>query len=205
MGVPKVVGIKIVLVGIEGVVEKGAIKGVMENVIKEGSAEGVAKLISGYLVIVLIVDKAGIPGFEVCFDNAIRFRAMLVVRAAPVAPPERPVRPSRSRAGAMRCRPSLSHSEGSSIVLERLRLAGREVMRQKGRTRPVWIASTPRAGLTLLSTKFYHNSRRFPVWGSKGNAVRGEIPNAAAAPATVSGESFVICHWESRSWEGDAR
>src|SRR5260370_42022010 len=43
------------------------------------------------------------------------------------------------------------------------------------------------------------------IWGSKGNAVRGNFPNAAAAPATVSGESFVICHWESRSWEGDAR
>ena len=42
-----------------------------------------------------------------------------------------------------------------------------------------------------------------PVWGSKGNAVRGSFPNAAAAPATVSGESFVIGHWESRSWEGD--
>jgi hypothetical protein len=41
------------------------------------------------------------------------------------------------------------------------------------------------------------------LWGSKGNAVRGNFPNAAAAPATVSGESFVICHWESRSWEGD--
>jgi hypothetical protein len=33
----------------------------------------------------------------------------------------------------------------------------------------------------------------------------GKPPNAAAAPATVSGESFVIGHWESRSWEGDAR
>src|SRR5215210_7985392 len=42
-----------------------------------------------------------------------------------------------------------------------------------------------------------------PRWGSKGNAVRGVFPNAVAAPATVSGESFVICHWESRSWEGD--
>ena len=61
----------------------------------------------------------------------------------------------------------------------------------------------PMMGLTRVSTNFYHNSRRFPVWGSKGNAVRGEIPNAAAAPATVCGESFVICHWESRSWEGD--
>src|ERR1700738_5259677 len=40
------------------------------------------------------------------------------------------------------------------------------------------------------------------IWGSKGNAVRGGFPNAAAAPATVSGESFVTCHWESRSWEG---
>src|SRR5215813_12179454 len=38
--------------------------------------------------------------------------------------------------------------------------------------------------------------RRFPVWGSKGNTVRGEIPNAVAAPATVSGESFVLRHWE---------
>src|SRR5664279_4756628 len=34
------------------------------------------------------------------------------------------------------------------------------------------------------------------VWGSKGNAVRGGFPNAAAAPATVSGESFATCHWE---------
>src|ERR1700686_2921299 len=76
-------------------------------------------------------------------------------------------------------------------------------MRQKRRTRPVRISSNPMMGLTLISTKFYHNSRRFPVWGSKGNAVRGNFPNAAAAPATVSGESFVRCHWESRSWEGD--
>src|ERR1700694_740327 len=60
-------------------------------------------------------------------------------------------------------------------------------------------------GLTPISTKFYHNSRRFPVWGSKGNAVRGNFPNAAAAPETVSGESFVRCNWESRSWEGDER
>ena len=30
-------------------------------------------------------------------------------------------------------------------------------------------------------------------------------PNAAAAPATVSGESFVIGHWDTRTWEGDAR
>ena len=43
------------------------------------------------------------------------------------------------------------------------------------------------------------------IWGSKGNAVRGGFPNAAAAPATVSGESFVTCHWESRSWEGGGR
>src|SRR6266576_7209057 len=63
----------------------------------------------------------------------------------------------------------------------------------------------PWMGLTLISTNFYHNCRRFPVWGSKGNAVRGNFPYAAAAPATVSGESFVIGHWESRSWEGDAR
>ena len=40
------------------------------------------------------------------------------------------------------------------------------------------------------------------LWGSKGNAVRGNFPNAAAATATVSGESFVMRHWESRSWEG---
>ena len=33
--------------------------------------------------------------------------------------------------------------------------------------------------------------------------MRGNFPYAAAAPATVSGESFVIGHWESRSWEGD--
>ena len=30
-------------------------------------------------------------------------------------------------------------------------------------------------------------------------------PNAAAAPATVSDESFVTCHWVSRTWEGDER
>ena len=30
-------------------------------------------------------------------------------------------------------------------------------------------------------------------------------PNAVAAPATVSGESVVTCHWETRSWEGDVR
>src|SRR6059058_2303471 len=60
-------------------------------------------------------------------------------------------------------------------------------------------------GLTPVSTNFYHNARRFPDWGSKGNAVRGNFPNAAAAPATVSGESSVSCHWESRSWEGDER
>ena len=33
----------------------------------------------------------------------------------------------------------------------------------------------------------------------------GEVPNSAAAPATVSGEFFVLCHWGSRSWEGDER
>src|SRR5712671_5130336 len=71
-----------------------------------------------------------------------------------------------------------------------------KLMRQKRRTRPVRITSGPMMGLTPISTNFYHNSRRFPVWGSKGNAVRGNYPNAAAAPATVSGESFVICHWE---------
>jgi hypothetical protein len=60
-------------------------------------------------------------------------------------------------------------------------------------------------GLTPILTNFYRHCRRFLVRGSKGNAVRGGFPNAAAAPATVSGESFVICHWESRSWEGDAR
>src|SRR5882762_2692760 len=53
-------------------------------------------------------------------------------------------------------------------------------------------------GLTPILTNFYHNFRRFPPWGSKGNAVRGNLPNAAAAPATVSGEFFVKCHWESR-------
>ena len=37
----------------------------------------------------------------------------------------------------------------------------------------------------------------------KGMRCGENIPNAAAAPATVSGESFVSCHWESRSWEGD--
>ena len=30
-----------------------------------------------------------------------------------------------------------------------------------------------------------------------------DLLNAMAAPATVSGESLVFCHWESRSWEGD--
>jgi hypothetical protein len=36
----------------------------------------------------------------------------------------------------------------------------------------------------------------------KGMRCGENVPNAAAAPATVSGESFVTCHWESRSWEG---
>src|SRR6478736_3749934 len=59
-------------------------------------------------------------------------------------------------------------------------------------------------GLTLSLTNFYHNFDG-SLWGSIGNAVRGNCPNAAAAPATVSGESFVICHWESRTREGGAR
>jgi hypothetical protein len=29
------------------------------------------------------------------------------------------------------------------------------------------------------------------------------VPKAVAAPATVSGESHVTCHWGSRSREGD--
>src|ERR1700674_4204568 len=78
-------------------------------------------------------------------------------------------------------------------------------MRQKRRTRPVRIFNCLITGLTLILTNFYHYSDGSPVRGSKGNAVRGNFPYAAAAPATVSGESFVIGHWESRSWEGDAR
>ena len=42
-----------------------------------------------------------------------------------------------------------------------------------------------------------------PVLGIKRECGAGKLPNSAAAPATVSGESFVIGHWESRSWEGD--
>jgi hypothetical protein len=56
-----------------------------------------------------------------------------------------------------------------------------------------------------LPDKILDNLDGSPIWGARGNAVRGNFPNAAAAPATVSGESFVIGHWESRSWEGDAR
>src|SRR3954471_17353955 len=40
-----------------------------------------------------------------------------------------------------------------------------------------------------------------PFLGIKRECGAGK-PNAAAAPATVSGESFVMCHWESRSREG---
>src|SRR3954452_354439 len=40
-----------------------------------------------------------------------------------------------------------------------------------------------------------------PCLGIKRECGAGN-PNAAAAPATVSGESFVMCHWESRSRAG---
>src|SRR5947209_11911468 len=36
-----------------------------------------------------------------------------------------------------------------------------------------------------------------PIWTSLTDRSK-----AAAAPATVSGESHVRCHWDSRSWEG---
>jgi hypothetical protein len=79
--------------------------------------------------------------------------------------------------------------------------------------KPTWRASLAhiRAGASYNGIDF---SRRKILpsfvtvpsfWGSKGNAVRGNLPNAAAAPATVSGESCVICHWEPRSREGGAR
>src|ERR1700761_6599857 len=45
-------------------------------------------------------------------------------------------------------------------------------------------------------------ARRFPVRGSKGNAVRGFGPEAAAAPATVSGEPRITMPLGNR--EGDA-
>ena len=60
----------------------------------------------------------------------------------PLASPSLFGAPQSAAFGAVRCRPSLSHSEGSSIVLERLPSAESEVMRQKGRTRPVGITST---------------------------------------------------------------
>jgi hypothetical protein len=41
--------------------------------------------------------------------------------------------------------------------------------------------------------------------GSKGNAVRALAHNAAAAPATVSGEPPTYYHWELVSWEGGRR
>src|SRR5450759_3685407 len=63
----------------------------------------------------------------------------------------------------------------------------------------------PNDGIDSLPGKLLDIRDGSLVWGSKGNAVRGNFPNAAAAPATVSGESFVIGHWETRSWEGDAR
>src|ERR1700726_1996180 len=68
-------------------------------------------------------------------------------------------------------------------------------------------ARTKRAIMSIdsLPDKLLDNRDGSLFWGSKGNGVGGNFPNTAAAPATVSGESFVICHWESRSWEGDAR
>src|SRR6266576_5251266 len=54
----------------------------------------------------------------------------------------------------------------------------------------------PNDGIDSLPGKLLDIRDGSLPWGSKGNAVRGNFPNAAAAPATVSGESFVICHWE---------
>jgi hypothetical protein len=60
-------------------------------------------------------------------------------------------------------------------------------------------------GIDSHLDKLLPSFRRFPCPGIKRECGEGGFPNAAAAPATVSGESFVMCHWESRSWEGDAR
>jgi len=75
----------------------------------------------------------------------------------------------------------------------------------KMRTRREWGPARPSGRIDSSPGKILDIRDGSLAWGSKGNAVRGNFPNAAAAPATVSGESFVICHWESRSWEGDAR
>jgi len=56
MGVAKAVGMGMVLIGIEGVVEEGVVEGVIKDIIKKGAVESATKLISGYLVIVLIVE-----------------------------------------------------------------------------------------------------------------------------------------------------
>jgi hypothetical protein len=62
-------------------------------------------------------------------------------------------------------------------------------------TRPYSISGQEWLALTLRSTNFYIHADGSPHGDSQGNAVR-EFSNAAAAPATVSDESFVICHWE---------
>src|ERR1700756_4872846 len=68
------------------------------------------------------------------------------------------------------------------------------------------MGAKPRARTMSIDTlpgKLLDNRDGSLIWGSKGNAVRGNFPNAAAAPATVSGESFVIGHWECRSGSTD--
>ena len=66
-----------VLVGIEGVVE-----GAAEDAIEGGAVEGAVELIGGANS---SVDKARMPRFEVCIDNATRFKAVLVLGVLLVA------------------------------------------------------------------------------------------------------------------------
>jgi hypothetical protein len=62
-------------------------------------------------------------------------------------------------------------------------------------------ARTPLTLLPPLGRMIGGGSRK----GSKGNAVRALAHNAAAAPATVSGEPPTYYHWELVSWEGGRR
>ena len=68
----------IVLIGIKGAVEKGAVEEAVEDTAEEGVAKGAVELVGEYLVI--------IPGFKVCINNTTRFRAVLIAEALLAAP-----------------------------------------------------------------------------------------------------------------------
>ena len=60
-------------------------------------------------------------------------------------------------------------------------------------------------GIDSSRPKILPSLRGFPCRGSKGKCGARKYLNAAAVPATISGESCVLRHWEPRPWEGGRR